>query len=249
MKQLLLLGLLLALTQPARSQAQAPVDAGLSTFFNSPNRVLPHLYLAAIRHSAEVERLNIGYDIAQADVKLARKRILNLLALTSSYNYGTLPYFATAETTSPIYQINPFNLGARAQYSAGVSLVAPLDVLASRRTSIRRQELLADQVVAQRHMFEETIRQQVITYYQSLALARTLMMRSQESMQSARLSKQIADQRFQQGELSLEEQLMSSDFYNKATVAYEEACNRYQTAELLLENLIGESITSAELTK
>ncbi|RZK27331.1 MAG: hypothetical protein EOO63_13700 [Hymenobacter sp.] len=250
--------LLIGTTTPGWSQSraqvgtEAPNTAGLQVFFSAPSIILPRLYAAAIAHSSEIKRLDVGYDIAQTDVKLARKRVLNSFGFNSSYNYGTLPYFANSDPNNPvtpIYQINPFSLGARAQYSAGVNMAIPIDVLASRRTAIHRQELLVDQTVAQRHTFEDALRQQVITQYQALALARTLMMHYQEALQSASISRQIADKRFQQGELQIDEQMMASDFYGKALLAYEEARNRYQTAELLLENLIGVPITSISLAK
>lgn len=230
-----------------RNISPAPASAGLKAFFDQPTVVLPRLYRAAIAHSAEVSRLDATYEVAQADVKLTKKRILNVFGINSSYNYGTLPYFANADGSAPIYQINPFNLGARAQYSAGVNISAPIDVLASRKTSIRRQELIAEQVVAQRHAVEQQIQQLVIQQYEALSLARTMMLHNQEALQTANLSKQIADKRFQQGELQIDEQMTASEFQSKAVLAYEESRNRYQTAELLLENLIGASITSISL--
>ena len=100
-------------TSPVAAAAN-PADNLLQTFFGAPEVVLPKLYEAAIAHSGEIARVDASRNVAEADVKLARKRLLNMLAISGSYNYGTLPYFATAETTTPIYQVNPFNIGARA---------------------------------------------------------------------------------------------------------------------------------------
>lgn len=255
------LGALLAGTLPGRAQVTegAPTSApavsrpsspsqNLHTFFSSPELVLPKLYEAAIAHSGDIARLDATRGVAEADVKLAKKRLLNMLAVTGSYTYGTLPYFATAETSaSPVYQANPFNLGARAQFSTGVGLALPLDLLASRRTTIARQEYVVDQVLAQRSSQEAAIRQVVITQYQALALARATQQNAQDALQSANVSKQIADRRFKQGEIQVDDQMAAMAFYSKAQLAYEEARNRYQTAQLLLEDLIGMPITSNSL--
>lgn len=231
--------------------AAAAAKANLQLFFGSPALVLPNLYAAAIAHSADIARLDAATGVAEADVKLANKRILNMLAITGGYTYGTLPYFATAESSlagsSPIYQVNPFNLGARAQFSTGVNLVLPIDVLASRRTTIDRQHLLVTQTQAQRRSQEVTIRQQVIMQYQALALTRVTQQNAWDMLQSAGINRQIADRRFKQGEVQVDEQMMAIDFYGKAQLAYEEAHNRYQTAQLLLEELIGLPITATSL--
>ena len=242
MKSPLLLLSLLLLGCPAWGQATtaARSDNTLQTFFTSPETVLPRLYEAAIAHSGEIERLDATRDIATQDVKLAKRRILNMVAVTSSYNFGTLPYFATAsETNTPIYQYNPFSQGARAQYSTGVNLVAPLDLLFTRRTTIARQELLVNQAVGQRKSQEAVIRQQVIVQYQHY----------QDALQSATIIKKIADKRFKEGEIQVDEQMTAMDLYGKAQMAQEEAQNKYQTAQLLLEDLIGMSINNLMLGK
>lgn len=225
-----------------------PPTPNLQNFFNSPEIVLPKLYEAAIAHSGEIARLDATRGVAEADVKLARKRLLNMLALTGSYTYGTLPYFATAETAAtPVYQANPFNLGARAQFAAGVGLALPLDLLATRRTTIARQEYVVGQAEAQRRTQEAAIRQVVIVQYQALALARATQQNAQDALQSANVSKQIADRRFKQGEIQVDDQMAAMDYYSKAQLAYEEARNKYQTAQLLLEDIIGMPITSISL--
>jgi len=266
MRALLLALLALGAAPAARAQATyalaapaqtTPVAAGglLQNFFGAPEVVLPKLYEAAIAHSGEIARLDATRGVAEADVKLAKKRLLNMLALTGGYSYGTLPYFATAQTTTgpnaepvaPVYQPNPFNLGARAQFSVGAGFVVPIDLLASRHTTIDRQQYVVSQATAQRQTQEAAIRQVVIVQYQALALARATQQNAQEALQSANVNKQIADRRFKQAEIQVDEQMAAQDFYGKAQLAHEEARNRYQTAQLLLEDLIGMPISSISL--
>ena len=222
----------------------------LQAFFSSPEVVLPRLYEAAIAHSGEIERLNAGKEAAQEDVKIAKKRILSVVGVSTSYTYGSLPYFSSASSVGrPEYIANPFGLGARAQFVGGLVVSAPLDLIASRRASIRRQELIVDQTVAQRKTTESGIHQQVILQYQALVLARAVQLTAQEAMQSASISKKIADKRFKDGDIQVDEQMASQDLYSRAALAQEEARNRYQTAQLLLEDLIGTSINNIMLGK
>ena len=247
MKQLAFL-LLLCPACPSSGQnilAPTGAGAGAAAFFTAPEVVLPRLYEAAIKHSAEIERLEAGKQLANEDVKLARKKMLNMFSVASSYNYGTLPYFATADaSTRPAYVVNPFSQGARAVYSAGVNVVAPLDVLFGRRSTVHRQELILNQAEAERKNAENKIREVVITQYQTLMLARTVMQHYQDALQSAGLNKKIADKKFKEGEIKVDEQIMAIDYYNKAVLAEAEAKSKYQTAVLLMENLIGMPINT-----
>jgi len=231
-------------TTPAKAGAEAP------TFFSAPDKVLPRLFEAALQHSADVARLEAGKGIANEDLKLSRKRLLNMVALTSSYNYGSLPYFATADingTVQPAFVTNPFSQGARAVYSAGVSLAVPLDVLAGRRSTVHRQELVVTQAEAERDAATLKVRADVIAHYQALTLARTVMQHYQDALQSAGINKKIADKKFKEGEIQVDEQIVAIDFYNKAVLAEAEAKSKYQTAVLLMENLIGMPINTLML--
>lgn len=262
MRNALLLLLLLASGRASYSQT-APTGAtgtspdALQTFFTAPEQVLPRLYEAAIAHSSEIERLGALKSTAEEDVTLAKKRILNTLAFNSGYTYGSLPYFATANSTSqtnptnpaPEYITNPFGLGARAQFTVGAGLTVPIDVLASRNANIRRQQYVVDQTVAQRKSQETIIRQQIIVQYQTLVLARATQQAAQEGYQSANIGKKIADKRFRDGDIQIDEQMAAQDLYTRAVLAQAEAANRYQTAQLLLEDMIGTSINNIMLGK
>lgn len=250
MKKILSLLLLLAVgAAPVRGQVATTPDPAPVDFFGAPELVLPRLYEAAISHSAEVAQLEAGRAIAAEDLKLTRKKPLNMLALNSSYNYGTLPYFATTDGVPQTSQFNPFTQGARGQYTVGVSIVAPLDLLVSRRPAVHRQELMVSQAEAERRQMESEVRQLVIVQYQQLMLARTATLHYQDALQSASVSRKIADRRFKEGEIQVDEQMAAMDFYGKALLAQEEAKSKYQTAQLLLEELIGMPITTLMLKK
>ncbi|MCC3155129.1 TolC family protein [Hymenobacter sp. BT770] len=250
MRKTLAILLGLAMTPGWGQALPAKTDPEATIFFSEPAKVLPRLYEAAIKHSAEVARLEAGRGVATEDLKLSRKRLLNMVSVMSSYNYGSLPYFATADATSrPVYMMNPFSQGARAVYSAGVNLAVPLDLVAGRRSTQHRQELLVTKAEAERNEAEMKIRAEVIAQYQALVLARIGMQHYQDALQSASVNKKIADKKFREGEIQVSEQITAIDFYNKAALADAEAKNSYQTAVLLMENMIGMPINTLTLGK
>jgi len=245
-KVLTLLGLL-ALSGPA-CYAQTTPAAGshadvLATFFTAPEKMLPRLYEAAIAHSGDIERLEATKQVANEDLKLVRKRLLSTVALASTYNYGTTPFYGGSETPSYL-NFNPFSYGARSQYSVGINAGIPFDLLFMRNTMVRRQEQVVNQAVGLRKVSEAAIRQQVIVQYQALVLARVVQQAAQEAWQSANISKKITDKRFRDGDIQVDEQMAAQDLYTKAVLAQAEAQNRYQTAQLLLEDTIGTSINN-----
>ncbi|RPD45028.1 hypothetical protein DNI29_20280 [Hymenobacter sediminis] len=230
---------------PLLSQGQTPgpppppAQPWEERFFKTPETVLPILYQAAIGHSAELQKLGLAEQVAGEDVRLARKKILSLVSLNSNYSYGTLPYFATTGNTERIQQLNAFSLSARAQYTVGLNIAVPFEQLANRRTTIHKQELIQQQAVAERAVGETDIRRQVIMLYQELSLAHANLQHHQSAVQSAGISKKLADSKFRSGEIQVDEQMAATELHNKALLAQEEARNKYQTAMLLLEDLLG----------
>jgi outer membrane protein TolC len=164
----------------------------------------------------------------------------------ASYNYGTLPFFTTTGSGGSIdpvkSQLNAFTLPARAQYNTGVNLLVPLEALSSRRNLVHKQELILQQAAAERKMGESEIRREVIVLYQSLTLAKANLQHYQDAVQSASISKKLADTKFRGGEIQIDEQMAAMDLYSKAVLAQEEAKNKYQTALLLLEDLVGKPL-------
>lgn len=243
----LLLSLSFLLVFPLLASAQTepvgppvpPSTAWQERFFKSPETVLPVLYAAAISHSAAIDKLEMAKQVASDDIQLSKKKILNSFGINSSYNYGTLPYFATDGGTERVRQVNAFALDARAQYNVGVNVVLPIEVLANRRTLLHRQELLLREAAAGRAVGEEQIRRQVIVLYQELVLAQANLQHYQNAVQSASISKKLAESKFKAGEIQVDEQMAATEFYGKAVLAQEEARNKYQTAMLLMEDMLG----------
>ena len=103
MSKTLLIGLVLALhSSLALGQAlPAPADAWQSVFFNSPATALPLLTAAAITHSADLQALEIDKSLGEQNLKLARKAILNSVGVGAGYTYGNQASIGPATRRTP----------------------------------------------------------------------------------------------------------------------------------------------------
>ncbi|QMU27712.1 TolC family protein [Adhaeribacter radiodurans] len=209
-------------------------------FFKSPEIALPLLIDAAVKYSAQIEKLDAAKQIAYDNIRLSRKQILNGLAVGSGYSYGTM--LNTVNGDQQVSQINAFNLPARAQYNSGINLSLSLGQLLGRKYEVHRQELTLKQAEADRKTEEREIRQLVIKTYQEVSLAKVTWEQSVDALQSADINKKLADKKFKLGQIELDELMVVNDFYTKSAMAQEQFKNKYETVYLILEELTGITI-------
>ncbi|SFU47748.1 Outer membrane efflux protein [Pontibacter akesuensis] len=227
---------LLAFSQTKPDTTGSRIDL----FFNSPDIALPLLYNAAIARAAEMERLDAEEQLAEEQIKLSKRQILSGISIGGGYNWGSRFRYSDAEQISNPW--NPFVLPVQAFYNVGVNVGFPLLSIVNRKSQIKASMLALKQVKTDQKLTEREIREQIITLYQELVLSRKVMENAQDAFQSAKVSKQIAEKRFRQGELQVDEQMQVLDFYSKAGLALEQAKSVYLTNYLLLEERLGMTI-------
>ncbi|MDX5421013.1 MAG: TolC family protein [Hymenobacteraceae bacterium] len=209
-------------------------------FFNSPDVALPLLIDAAARNSAEVEVLEASNQIAQDQLSLEKKELLRGVRLHSAYSYGSMVNVFDREALN---NLNAFSQDARSMYTVGVSIGYSLEQLfGGRRLRVHQREMQLKQVEAQRRIGERDLRKEIIALYQELKLARKVLEHSQEAMQSANVSKNLAERQFRSGQIKVDEQMAVNELYSNAFLAHEQAKSKYQTALLYLEEAIGMTI-------
>jgi len=212
----------------------------MELFFTSPNMALPLLFDAAIAHAAEMEQLQASKEIAQENITQGKRQVLSGIGMGAGYNYGSrIRYSDTDQSSNPW---NPFDVPVQPYYNIGVNVSFSLLNIINRRSEVNKRVQALKQVESNEKLTEREIRKEVITLYQELVLARKVMETTQDAYQSASLSKQIAEQRFSQGQIQVDEQMEVIDYHSKAALALEEAKNTYITSYLLLEERIGTTI-------
>lgn len=241
MRKKLLGGLLLALhASLALAQTKpASADAWQTVFFDTPSTALPLLQTAAAKNSPVLRGAEIEKSINQEEITLARKSILGSVAPTATYTYGNLTGLSQQVPGNP-----GFATSNSSRYSVGVNLSLPLDVIASRGNRIRREELNLQRTEVSRQEQEKQLRQQIITLYQSVVLNRKLLTLRQEALVNARTNYQLAERQFRQGQLTLPAFSEASSLLTDVTATQESARNQYDTAFLLLEEMVGAKIST-----
>ncbi|GAA4346060.1 hypothetical protein GCM10023185_00230 [Hymenobacter saemangeumensis] len=235
----LLIGLLLAL-HVTRAAGQAAGDAWQSVFFDSPTRALPLLTAAALKHSGELQALEINKALSEEDIKLAKRSLLNNVAVGAGYNYGNQLSFGIRDPGDP-NQFTSFSMG---RYSVGATLSLPVGQVVNRSTLIHKEELNYQRSEALRREQENRLRQQIIPMYQNVLLARKVMQLQQEAYVNAQTANQLAEKQFKQGQLTLQEFSNAGSQLTAAAIAQELARSQYDTAFLLLEEVVGAKIST-----
>lgn len=217
-----------------------------NTFFNSPGTAIPLLISAAAQHSAQLKTAEVQKSISQQDLKLAKKNILGALSIGTTYNYGNQGSFGTFDPNNPNTGVNTFT---SSRYSVGVNLGLSVADIANRKHQIKREELNYQRTEFTRQEQENQLRQEVITLYQSVLLARKLLTLQQEAYVTAQSNYRLAERQFRQGQLLLPEVSDANTKLTGAAIAQETALNQYNTAFMLLEELTGAKISSLMTTR
>ncbi len=223
----------------------APVDAWQKVFFNFPVKTLRLLTAAAIKHSADLQALEIDKSLSQQNLSLARKAILNSVGVGAGYTYGNQTSIGTSNPQDP----NQFGTFSTGRYSVGANFSLPLGQVVSRRRLIRKEELNIQRSEAVRQERENQLRQQLIPLYQNVLLARKVLTLQQEAYTNTLTGHQLAEKQFQRGQLSLQEFSAASSQLTSVSVAQETARTQYDTAFMLLEEVVGDKISTLLTTR
>lgn len=239
MKQLLG-GLLVLHASLALGQTKpTSTNSWQTVFFESPTIALPLLTAAAIKHSPQLKSLDVQKAINEQDIKLAKKGILSGIGAVGTYTYGNQGSIGAYDPNN-----TGFNTSTSGRYSAGVSMALPLLSVIGRGSTIKKEELNYQRTELTRQEQELQTRQQVIQSYQNVVLAKKLLTLQQEAYVTVQTTSRLAEKQFRQGQLSLAEFTESTNLLSQTTMAQETARSQYETSFMLLEELVGNKVSS-----
>ena len=234
----------MALAQTKPTPPSPPNDNWQTVFFESPATALPLLTAAAIRHSAQLKAMELDKAINEQDLRITKKNILGSFALGSNLTYGNLAGVSAANGNGVLF---PTNNSFR--HSTGVNFSLPLDNIVSRGNQIKRQELTNQRAEVLRQEQENQLRQQLIPLYQNVLLAKRMLTLRQESAVTAQTSFKLAERQFRQGQLPLTEFSEATNHSTEAAVSEAAARSQYDTAFMVLEEVVGAKISSLMTTR
>ena len=128
-------------------------------------------------------------------------------------------------------------------YNYGVVLSIPLSSWYGRSDRINRAEAQKEGYQAQIDMAERDLREMVIETYNQVFLLHELLLIFADAKESSKLILEMAEERFRDGELSLEELSSATDYKARSAADYERTRTEFSNAYSRLERLAGVSFS------
>ena len=197
---------------------------------------LPIIIDSALANSPEVGYFESLLESSEYDVSLEKKSWSNDIRFQAGYTwtYGNQVVIQGVSTGG-----NDINEG----YNYGVAVSIPLSSWYSRSDRINRAEALRGSQQAKINEAAVKVREQVIETYNELLLMQRLLKISAEAKESSRLILQMAEERFKDGESSLEELASATDYNARYAMEYEQTRTAFSNAYARLERLAGVSFS------
>lgn len=220
--------LLSTLAFGAFAQATKPKLTAMDTVAMDLVKFLPplnELIDSALVHSPEIGFYNARIKQKEFEVQSEKLDWAKDLYVGAQYNYGNL-----GNTF-----LNQLNLGY--QYSVGIRM--PLSTIVGRGNRIGAREAEREAEIHKRDELRLAVTEKVIGEYNKLLLLQRLLKIQSEAKESAELIMEMAETRFRDGELSLDQLGANTELKAKYSVEYEELRTEFNNTYFRLERLVG----------
>lgn len=206
-----------------------------------PTNFEDYLVQQAWINSQESQKHEVEKQIAEKEVDIARKDWMNQVQMGFNINEVSLANVLESRVDKadniviyPLYQFN-------ANISLG-SLTTN-----KKKREVKEMEVQLEILEAKQQML--VIRKEVLTRYQRLLLAREIFAARSLAEDDSKNSKDIAQERFRNGEIEVEEYTRTSEAYFAALEKRMDAETQIQLSIIELEEMIGIDWTVAEKMK
>lgn len=210
-------------TPEGRTAVAEPADPGVPDLF----AYIPPLHLlidSALTNSPEVAYYDHRARAREYEVSMIRKDWAEDIKVGAQYNFGN-----QGSVLNSIY------LGY--QFSVGVQIPLSTFVGRSDRIGQREAEMYSEQ--AKREEMRRSVEEQVIWQYNQLILLKRLLEIQAETRESANLIMEMSEERFREGELSLDQLGANTDLKAKSNAEYEKLRIEFANTYQRLERLVG----------
>lgn len=196
--------------------------------------LLPPLQMlidSAIANSPEISIAKASITQSEHDVRIGYKDWTELIGVTGRYTYGQ---FVASDLDGAIGLSEP-----RGGYQVFAGVTIPLGYFATRNDRIASLKADLDMDKQGKRRVEMDIRDQVIVTYNRLLLLQRLINISAEARESAILQYQMAENRFRNGEINLEELGRATDLRANFMSEYEKLRAEFTNVYTELERIVG----------
>ena len=167
---------------------------------------------------------------------------MNSLALGGSYQMSTAGQMIFDQLNQG-YALSATDQENRG-YILSLSVRFSLYDLLSRNNQIKIAHHQMHMSVQQKGIYEQQVREQVILLYYSLKRILTTLAIRSDARQAAEIHRQMAEKEFVEGEITVAELARVTEMEAKAIEGFEILQIEYQETQQLLENLIGQKLST-----
>lgn len=196
---------------------------------------LKDLIDSAINHSPEVAFYDARAKGSEYDIKIEQKRWAADIQLTAGYNWANGNQVSLGTGQTAVTDIDQ----QTAQTTWGAGFRMPLSTIYGRSDRINRARAVQESELHQKRLASETIRQTVIETYNALILQQKVLSITAEARESAFLIQEMSEQKFKDGDLTLEELGQVTELKAKYSIEYEQLSLEFRNTYKLLERIVG----------
>lgn len=182
----------------------------------------------AVANSPEVKYWHAQVKLREYEVSIVRKDWARDIFVTGQYQGGTLGAAINAEGA-------PILVG----YLVGAGLRIPLSTVVGRKDRIGAAEAWLESTIAKRDEAIRNIRELIFNEYQKLLMIQRKIAILAETNESTSLIMEMAEERFRQGELTLDQLGTNTELKTKYNLIYEELRTDFFNTYSQLERLVG----------
>ncbi len=182
----------------------------------------------AVAHSPEVKYWHAQVKLREYEVSLAKKDWARDVYVTGQYQGGTLGA-----------NINPDGSAILLGYLIGAGLRVPLSTVVGRKDRIGAAEAWLESTISKKEEAIRNIREVIFNEYQKLLMIQRKISILAETNESTSLIMEMAEERFRQGELTLDQLGTNTELKTKYSLIYEELRTEFFNTYTQLERLVG----------
>lgn len=222
-------------------QPTVNVDSITDDQFVDLAQYLPPLTIlidSAIANSTQVDMVDAQIKQTEYEVSRAKKDWADLVSATATYRYSQS---GVAQIQDGIFfpAEDPNNPGAQAGYIIGAGVRLPLSYFTDRKDKLKVAKLNVDIMEVQKEAMERQVKEEVINTYNQLLLLQRLIKISTEAKEFSDIIFQMSEERFRDGELSLDQMGANTGLKAKYAAEYEQLKTEFSNTYALLERLVG----------
>ncbi len=220
--------------------AQAAIDSITADNFIDLAQYLPPLSIlidSAIANAATVDLMDAQIKSSEYAVSLSKKDWTQLINLSAQYRVNES---GVAQVQDGIFfPASEEGGGPTAGYILGIGVSLPLSYFTTRKDKLNISKLEVNQLEIQKESVERQVKEEVINTYNQLLLLQKLIRISTEAKEFSDIIFQMSEERFRDGDLSLDQMGANLGLKAKYATEYEELKTEFNNTYALLERLVG----------